>query len=455
MIKKIFLFFFFILTFSHLNAINLELTTQETKDKIAFSYNFYDFLRNKQSVFFELSKNFIQQSEKEIPSLKYLHQAIHTDLPNNFYKIAEENFKEIEKDYYYHLSDIQEIIRKAKNDLEGFTLDYECPDKIVNYQIEFIKGKNFAYQISLNLLPCSFDLNSNEAYQILLNKIQNSIQQTKKSIPAEITYLIHKNKSGFNVSYEIPVFSKEKQKKILQKIEKNNKKIEDLQNKFNSQQTSFKKYFQEITETNELFLKKMHAKNEKILPKILQEINKIQEQEYQKHYLKVEKTKQGYTISPDYKKLVLKYKPQMEPVSFALYDSYLQQRQMANKILNFLQSIDYNTLQKRDLEYFSGFYTPPTLFYKNEGDCDSKAVAFLSIAKNLFQNTKAIIVLIPGHAFIGIEIDSEKKDETLVYKGINYVLAEVAGPAITPFGVLSSRSKSAIKKKEINEVIVF
>lgn len=448
---------FFIFLFSNLFAKELKLIKKEVGDTIEFFYEFYDFSKKQQTVIFELKKDLIQQSKKEIPNLEILNQKIHTELPRIAYQVSQEHFQPIEDDYYYHLLDIQQTASQAKRDLkENFEIIYNCPKKIINYDFEFVKNRKFSYKIQSKTKSCTFEINTQKAYQDLIQSIENKIQNTKNSLPSTVIYQIKFTNEGFQIHYEIPAgFTRSKHQKILQTIQKTQENIKILEENFQENQKILDRYFQQIVEFHKNFIAQIKQTQSKILQNILQVIASKQKEEYRQYYLKVEKTKQGNSISPDYEELIWKYKPLMEDIAFALNDNNLDQRALANKILNFLQSISYNDLQQRDLEYFTGFFTPPTLFDKNQGDCDSKSVAFLSIAKNLFSNTKAILVLIPGHAFIGLELATQETDQKFEYNGIHYVLAEVAGPAILPFGTISTKSKIAIKKKEIDQIIIF
>lgn len=442
---------------SNLFTEELKLIKQETSTSIKFSYQFYDFLNKSKEVSFELEKNFIQQSIGEIPSLKVLHEKIHTELPRLAYKSSEKYLAPIENDYYHHLADIQYIATQAKRNLgEDFELVFQCPKKIINYNLEFSKEKKFYYKIKSEIAACAFETKTQNAYQSLVAKITQSIEKVGKKLPAEVVYQLKTTDQGYQTIYNIPAgFSRTLHQKILKTIENNQSNIENLQNSFQEKQKELKIYFDQVVATNKSFIANIKKSQPEVLQNILQDISSQQEEEYSRYYLKVEKTKQGNSISPDYKRLVLKYKSSMGQIADALNETHLGERELANKILNFLQAIHYNDLQKRDLEYFTGFLTPPAIFYENQGDCDSKSVAFLSIAKNLFLNTKAILVLIPGHAFIGLELQTQEKDTTLEHNGIHYVLAEVAGPAISPFGTIGSKSETAIKKKDIDEIIVF
>ena len=149
------------------------------------------------------------------------------------------------------------------------------------------------------------------------------------------------------------------------------------------------------------------------------------------------------------------YEKRMSIVSDAIRKKDLSDRELLEKALNFLQSIPYDTLQNRDLESFTGFLPAYSLLDKNIGDCDSKSVALLSIAKTLAPQIESIMVLIPKHAFLAFAVPAKLEDQTILYQGKRYVVAEVAGPAVLPLGQVGKTSESAIRKNVFEEILSF
>ena len=149
------------------------------------------------------------------------------------------------------------------------------------------------------------------------------------------------------------------------------------------------------------------------------------------------------------------YEKRMRIVSDAIREKNLSDRELLEKALSFLQSIPYDTLQNRDLESFTGFLPAYYLLDKNIGDCDSKSVALLSIAKTLTPKTKSIMVLITKHAFLAFAIPAKPDDKTILYQGERYVVAEVAGPTVLPLGEVGKASESAIRKNVFEEILSF
>lgn len=95
--------------------------------------------------------------------------------------------------------------------------------------------------------------------------------------------------------------------------------------------------------------------------------------------------------------------------------------------LAFFQELRYEVPpQEESGRRIHGFWVPTAVLARGKGDCDSKAVAFCSLWRNLPQ--RAILILVPDHALVGVE-KTPGPDEAYVRLGNRYfVLCEVAGP---------------------------
>ena len=121
-------------------------------------------------------------------------------------------------------------------------------------------------------------------------------------------------------------------------------------------------------------------------------------------------------------------------------------RELSNYVLGFVQSIPYSTLESRITASGTGFNSPAKLLWENQGDCDSKVTLTASILRTLLPNIGMMIVYIDEHAFMGIAMPAIAGESTLAYQGINYVLAEPTGPALSRLGELSSKAALAINQ---------
>lgn len=162
----------------------------------------------------------------------------------------------------------------------------------------------------------------------------------------------------------------------------------------------------------------------------------------------------GRKVFIDYGRIVSYYAPILRPVAHAL--SSATNGGGANGrlalALALLQTIPYDALETRDVESGFDFVTPPTLFDTNKGDCDSKAVALAAILRTLIDNARQVMVLLPQHAVLGIELPARGGEATLVHGGRQYLLLEPAGPAPFPPGKLFPDSAADINARRIERI---
>jgi hypothetical protein len=121
-------------------------------------------------------------------------------------------------------------------------------------------------------------------------------------------------------------------------------------------------------------------------------------------------------------------------------------RKATNYVLAFVQSIPYSPLSSRVNSSGAGFNPPLKLLWENQGDCDSKVTLTASILRSLMPRIKMVLVFIDSHALIGINIEPDGSNTTIIKDGITYTLAEPTGPALLPLGKLSQISELAISQ---------
>ena len=430
---------------------------EKHSSKTNFSYLFLDSQKKEQNIVFSLNTDLIENSRQEIPSLDFLHQKIHTELPRKAHLIAQKYLRPQEEKYQQHLLEIKNSVLKINSKLgASFEFKVNCPEKILQYQFQLERESRLSYFQKISSQNCSFSINVEAAYQILIQNWQSLINQAKNSLPEGFVYELTKTTSGNTIVSEIPANWNKSDRRNAQKVlQKTNKLIEKSSKDFKKKQKILNETFQKITTENKIFHKKFVTSINPILEKISQKIISENKKEYAKHYLKIEKKGEHNIISPDYINLVKDYEKRMRIVSDAIREKNLSDRELLEKALSFLQSIPYDTLQNRDLESFTGFLPAYYLLDKNIGDCDSKSVALLSIAKTLTPKTKSIMVLITKHAFLAFAIPAKPDDKTILYQGERYVVAEVAGPTVLPLGEVGKASESAIRKNVFEEILSF
>ncbi|MGE3906262.1 MAG: hypothetical protein AB7F36_09935 [Reyranellaceae bacterium] len=163
----------------------------------------------------------------------------------------------------------------------------------------------------------------------------------------------------------------------------------------------------------------------------------------------------GNLVSPDYARLVAHYHPILEPAAQAIAAAEMAGGTAGrlDLALALIQTIPYDELRTRDVESGFDFVTPPTLLETNKGDCDSKAVALASILRSLLPAARMIMVLLPRHAVLGIDLPARGGDRTLRHDGRQYLLMEAAGPAPYRVGALFPASEAEIVAGRVERIV--
>lgn len=123
-------------------------------------------------------------------------------------------------------------------------------------------------------------------------------------------------------------------------------------------------------------------------------------------------------------------------------------REYIDFVLNWLQTIPYDTLQNRMSSNGSGFAAPRQLLINNKGDCDSKSTLFLALLKSYNAQLTSKMVFLPNHALVAVNLKPNKTDKFIIVEGTQYILAEPTGAAQYPLGEIAPESNMAIRNRQ-------
>lgn len=143
---------------------------------------------------------------------------------------------------------------------------------------------------------------------------------------------------------------------------------------------------------------------------------------------------------PDYSKLVSLYQGTVVEIyrnwKRTVDSQNLTKRESVELMLRFLQDYPYGIPPKViDRKFIGGLLVPPLSLEKGWGDCDSKSLLMASVLSlDSYFRDKMAMILVPGHALLGIEVPTLPYDETYKYRNQTYVVAEPTGLSRTPFG---------------------
>ncbi len=146
--------------------------------------------------------------------------------------------------------------------------------------------------------------------------------------------------------------------------------------------------------------------------------------------------KNNLEVRIDFAQVIMDETLAIRPLASAIADRVrgLPDREVIAYALHFLQLIPYDNLKPRNALDSTGFVAPLTLIDINKGDCDTKSAALAALIRNLLPDIRIAMVLVPGHAFLALDIPAKNSDSTINVNGRNYVIVEPTGPALSPVG---------------------
>lgn len=145
-------------------------------------------------------------------------------------------------------------------------------------------------------------------------------------------------------------------------------------------------------------------------------------------------------IIPDYNKLIELYQGSVTGIYRHWKESAdaqkLTRRQSIELLLRFFQDYPYGmppvTIAQKNT---GGLLVPPLSLEAGWADCDSKSLMMATVLSyDSFFRNKLAMILVPGHALLGIEMPASSYDETYEFQNRSFVVAEPTGLSRTPLG---------------------
>lgn len=428
----------------------------EKNDSIQFHYAFSEQSESEKfKTSFLLNKASIQQSYTMIPNLNDLRKNLKPYFEVEAKRISDAYLVKLNKEIAKEITEIYHSNLSKNTIPNGFAITLDCPDEaFITYTFTYsISG---VYQYSYNIRSCGVQVNTDKAGEFLLQAISTEVD----SINAQLDYgskliLIKKQGGAYNLKSSLTAPDEPALNKMKTIIKTGYKNIDTIHKTFSNNTKTLQAHMNTTSKKIQQVLKQYKEKMNILEKKVSKQFALLQKQKFKENYFLIETIRNRPTIILDYAEIVNTSAPALKSLSNSLLDSNLIERAQIQKILSFLQTIPYNTLMGREIEGYSGYLPPLALIDKNKGDCDSKSVALISIMKNIYPHINTALILIEGHAFVGMEIPSDEKDSIVTNEGIAYVVAEPVGPATINIGTPSDASTYAIKNKKFQKIIVF
>lgn len=195
---------------------------------------------------------------------------------------------------------------------------------------------------------------------------------------------------------------------------------------------------------------KINSRSAKVLQKwqILMQTKKQQafDSYLQKNHYAYFKTPFGQQgFKPDHIRYIDENRLELLPLATAIFNMLPKDSnpvEYVNLILSWVQNIPYNILENRLQSNGAGYLPPLSVVANNQGDCDSKTALMAAVIRALLPEVKMVMLYLPNHALLGINLPHSVKEDTFVVGGLDYLLMEPTGPALTLLGTISPKSMS-------------
>lgn len=182
-----------------------------------------------------------------------------------------------------------------------------------------------------------------------------------------------------------------------------------------------------------------------------------QQQAYQSYlqrdylYLLTTPLGESYVI-PDHVRIMRENLPVLQPVAASFVSLYGRNniRKIAMQLAYWLQQIPYQNLSDRRESAGAGFLTPIQMLQANQGDCDSKAVVFATVLRNIFPKLGIAIIYFNDHAVIAAQIPAIDDELTVNLNNASYLVLDPTGPAQLPPGKLNPPYDVQLKSRQFS-----
>ena len=158
----------------------------------------------------------------------------------------------------------------------------------------------------------------------------------------------------------------------------------------------------------------------------------------------------GDYIQVDYTRFIHHYRPLMIPFYLKYYNDTqklkLSRYEKIEYLLRIFQDYPYGLIpQTYEGKFINGILPINAVFKEGYADCDTKSLMMamvLSYDKDFYN--RLAMILVPGHALLGINMLAKPYQKTVRYLGRDYIYTEPVGTARTPLGQTNSPYSNSI-----------
>lgn len=179
----------------------------------------------------------------------------------------------------------------------------------------------------------------------------------------------------------------------------------------------------------------------------------LQEHLYQGYYFLLQDPVKGPGVIPDHVRFMQDALPQLQPVADAFIALYGKQnvRDIAIALTRWIQQIPYRDMENRITSNGQGYVAPAQLIYDHQGDCDSKAVLWATIMRQIFPTLEIRILYLPEHAIIAAQIPAIETEQIIELGADSLLLVDPTGPAQLKLGQITDQFQPYLQNKQFTQ----
>lgn len=205
------------------------------------------------------------------------------------------------------------------------------------------------------------------------------------------------------------------------------------------------------------------------IPKSWTTFTYTSEDDLQKKQVSLQKkaARRGIKMSDDMKSYVIDYQWVIDQSSRELRDAakdirsiarrkgYRSKRELVGAFASFVQSLEYrlppnNRIDDNGKEIITiGAIMPIEVLTNQWGDCDSKSMLFATLVRSI-DLTEVVFIVKHEHVFAAVDVIPEPEDQTIRYKGDDWVLIELTDA--WPIGRVPEEHIECIDQKQFEIV---
>ena len=434
-------------------ARQLRFDKRDEGGEVAFSYRYQDSARRSEEIEFSLSHATIQESQLLLLDRSTRNRAASDFMLSEGRKTAAKRVVALRADFEAEIADLQRSIEtfNAKLGTEGVSLTLTGAQR-VDTTVDLSENKIW---VRYHVPQMRYKHHGKALFAKLAKNTEEMLAQANKNLPEGLRLVFKRKKTG-GISYSVKddgqTYRQTTRARANRIIKKTNAHIRKLFARYDKDSKKIDKFYEGIEKRVNALHAETFQRLSLVRKDVLADMKAKKAQFYVAHYLIPSKNDEKRTLI-DYVRIAEQAYLQPVAQAFRKKTQGKSEREQVAEVLRFFQNIPYNDLMKGKIRGFTGFSPPVELIAQNLGDCDSKSTAVMALLHLLLEESSVAIFLVPGHAFLGVEIEPKKGDAVHTHEGKTYVLMEAAGPWILPVGSLFKFSKRHMKAGRIEDIV--